>query len=712
MTILELVMIVKNSGKLLQKTLDSIKNHINYWTILDTGSIDSTPELIQNTLKHIPGKLHKEPFVDFLTTRNRSLELSTKKCKYIIILDDSYILQNPDKLVNFLKYNDQDYWNIKIVDDTRNTAYFSTRIIKSKSGKKYEKYKVHEAIPDTLKNPKQLPLECYISDLRDSYHNYRSNTRHYKDIEIMNSQLQQYPKDTRILYYLAKTYEAMNNKKKAYKTFEKIKELGNLSKENELFEALLFIANYKYQVLKKDWTEVEKDLFEIIKKFRYRIEPLFLLFNREYNTGNITRAYQYIKLCSSIKEPENYPFEYNYMIYRLYVPYFYIHLSLKLGNIEESIETLKNVLKVYPDDQRFLNIKYSITEKKYVTTKLSENKTIVIHTGNEIFEKSWSPHNLTQNCSGSEIMAIFTAKTLTLRGYRVFLFGHFTEESVWEGVEYYKYQNFNEFISKYEVDCLIVSRWARNLVYNNNVKKVYLWCHDVFPQDADYTLQTHSEKFKGILCLSEWQRDINIKEYNLPKHLVHLYSNAIYTQKYLNKKIQKIPHRFIWTSDMFRGLPFALEMFKEIHKKYPKSTFVIIGNSNNLQAEWKKEIDETNAITFKSRMEQDDLITELLQSEVWLYPNNFEETYCISAVEAQMAKCLVCCNVHAGLKTTVEDRGAVIQGKYSKDKLLTELYRVLENKEIMDNLIAKGLDYAKSQDFENVIDNLENRFIN
>ena len=99
--LLELVMIVKNSGDVLRKCLNANKQFIDHWTILDTGSTDNTPEIIKEELKDIPGNLYFGDFIDFSQARNKSLELSSKTCKYIIILDDSYVLYGGQKYENF-----------------------------------------------------------------------------------------------------------------------------------------------------------------------------------------------------------------------------------------------------------------------------------------------------------------------------------------------------------------------------------------------------------------------------------------------------------------------------------------------------------------------------------------------------------------------------------------------------------------------------------
>ena len=75
--LLELVMIVKDSGDNIISMLNSVKNYIDHWTILDTGSTDDTMINIEKTMQNIPGnlydgsKLYSDPFIDFSTALNR-----------------------------------------------------------------------------------------------------------------------------------------------------------------------------------------------------------------------------------------------------------------------------------------------------------------------------------------------------------------------------------------------------------------------------------------------------------------------------------------------------------------------------------------------------------------------------------------------------------------------------------------------------------------
>ena len=143
--LLELVMIVKNSGEDIIQMLNSAKKYIDHWTILDTGSTDNTMDNIRNTLKDIPGnlydatKLYDEPFVDFSTSRNRALDLAGTKCVFSIMLDDTYNITDGKSLIKFLKKkkkkkNSNTFFII--IEDTEK-LYPSTRIFRTASKIRY-----------------------------------------------------------------------------------------------------------------------------------------------------------------------------------------------------------------------------------------------------------------------------------------------------------------------------------------------------------------------------------------------------------------------------------------------------------------------------------------------------------------------------------------------------------------------------------------------
>ena len=70
---LGLVMILKNEAGTIARTIESIRPHIDFWTVVDTGSSDETRDIVAAELAGVPGQLLERPFEDFAVTRNWAL---------------------------------------------------------------------------------------------------------------------------------------------------------------------------------------------------------------------------------------------------------------------------------------------------------------------------------------------------------------------------------------------------------------------------------------------------------------------------------------------------------------------------------------------------------------------------------------------------------------------------------------------------------------
>ena len=64
-------MIVKDESHVITRCLDSVKRLLDYVLIVDTGSIDGTPETIYNWIKqnNLPGEVIIEPWKNFAYNR-------------------------------------------------------------------------------------------------------------------------------------------------------------------------------------------------------------------------------------------------------------------------------------------------------------------------------------------------------------------------------------------------------------------------------------------------------------------------------------------------------------------------------------------------------------------------------------------------------------------------------------------------------------------
>ncbi len=720
MKILELVMIVKNSGEVLRECLNKNKNYIDHWTIVDTGSSDDTMKIVQEELKNIPGNLYQIDFIDFSQARNKSLELSSGSCKYTLILDDSYILHGSNKLIDILKKSEYPCYSIKIgnyYNEHLHNSYFSKRIIKSDSNLKYQ-YRVHEDI--IFDKPKFLENDIFLDDLETQEHKVRSVSRYKNDINLLLLDHEDFPNEPRIIYYIAKTYFNMEKYNDSLKYYKKLENLKDIDKEY-LYTALYDKACINY-MLNENITDFKNSLLYIHNNLKNnKIEGSYKLAIIYRNENNFQKAdqilSQIIKInknlyLKTISEPD---------IQEYYIPYLYIDVKLQLGQLNLAIQELKKLLQIYPNNQPLLNIKYYLLGSQNLSNiRLSNNKTMVIHTGggkNSIIQH-WDPKG-DKKMSGSEYMAINIAKEFIKLGYRLIIFGSFEDKKnnidyqcQYENIEFIDYKYFSEFALKYVIDILIVSRYAAYLVYYENIKTVYLWVHDVLPileDNFSKCIQFHKDKFKGVISISDWQKNNISLKLNIPKDVIFLSRNAIYMERF-NKSVEKIPFRFIYSSSAIRGLKYLIQIIPKIKEKYSETSLYIFTDQKYIDKDTLDNIQKLDYVFLNDKINQAKLSDEFLKSDIWLYPTNFEETYCITALEAMASKCLIATVDFCGLGEIAKGKGILVNSPIEDniEDLLEKLFFVLDRPKLKSHFIEKAYGWAKEQTYEKLAFEWEN----
>lgn len=699
---LKLVMIVKNASSVISKTLDAIIPFIDSYTILDTGSTDDTISIMRRSLENVQGNIFQESFIDFSTSRNRAIELAGYDCKYLIMLDDSFILQNGSKLLEALNTNHDMYY---ITINTMNHWYSSNRIFKSSKNYRYV-YKIHEMIiPKTSDSSHFIPTEfCHLEDPKDASSKLRTSERLMSDLKLLDEETD----TSHSNFYKGKTLLVLQRDNEAEKCFKKVIDLN----KGYIYMAYEFLTDI-YIRRGESFNTLCDMYMKMYKIDPTRAEPLYFLGLHFYNLGQYKQAIPYFQKAFELKIPlcvEGV----NLCIYEFNIPYILADTYLHLGFTDYALKVLRNIKHTSEGKKMIETIQNLKSKDVYKKYKKDNRRIMVIHTTDLwILHKHivWDPANVHVKCSGSEIMAINVANEFTKRGWGVFVFGSFKDDQVdyqqiISNVTYLDISKFDSFVNEHYIDVLIISRKSDNMVYAENIASVFLWLHDVFP--VGEVFQTHPKKFKGALCMTNWHCNEFITHFNFPRHLVYNIGNSIQQTRF-NGKEKKIPYRFIYSSDPARGLYNLLKLFPRIVEKFPLATLEIFARSSDLT--FFLEIDKYPFVNVHDRVNQIELAKEIEKSDVWLYPTDFKETYCITAVEMQMGKVLCVTSKLAGLIDTVADRGVLVEGnpieKKYQDTILSKLFLVLENPNIKNFLIDKAYTWAKQQTIENIANKLQ-----
>ncbi|MBS0625535.1 MAG: glycosyltransferase [Verrucomicrobia bacterium] len=212
-------MIVKDESDVIQRCLDSVKPYIDSWVIADTGSTDSTPQLIIDKLKDLPGQLLATPWIDFASNRNIVLDQSAGLSDYILFIDADERLT-----AGFNKHRlEKDYYTIKAFG---RTSEFSKMFLVKNNPSWRWKGIVHESISHPGSATGEL-LQA-TSLIYDEVQGNRSRDpdKFHKDAALLEQALLTDPYNPRNLFYLAQSYVHAREYTKALQTYKERAELG------------------------------------------------------------------------------------------------------------------------------------------------------------------------------------------------------------------------------------------------------------------------------------------------------------------------------------------------------------------------------------------------------------------------------------------------------------------------------------------------------
>lgn len=215
---LSLCMIIKNEEKYIQKCIDSVFDIVDEIIIVDTGSTDSTLEIIKN----YNVKLYKYTWNNnFSDARNYAIDQSSSD--WILFLDADEVLDNSSKLkvMEFIKNTDLDGCHFLvhnyISENMKDyTLHYALRLFKNNKGY-YYKGKIHEQISN---NNFEVINKFSNEDILLHHYGYTNEVLKIKDkrarnIPILIKSLEENPNDSFTLFNLGNEYLAKNDLKKA-----------------------------------------------------------------------------------------------------------------------------------------------------------------------------------------------------------------------------------------------------------------------------------------------------------------------------------------------------------------------------------------------------------------------------------------------------------------------------------------------------------------
>lgn len=658
---LSLALICKNEVHNFPKLLASIKGCFDEIHVTDTGSTDGTLELLEKYKKENPAETrlfvhHFEWVNDFSVARNYSF--SHSQCDYQMWLDLDDKLEGREKFISWRQHAMPyaDYWLAPYhygLDTLGNPTctFLRERVIKNHLGLKW-KYFVHEGIWPMIEGRQAVANHAHgwaVKHHRTDQDMAADKSRNLKLFEGKTL-------DGRMMYYYGK--ELFENQKllPSYEALNKA-----LKEELEIHDKILAYQYACYAAMQlNQFDEAIELALKGLKLSPCRAE-FYCAMGDSYSKKNLFHEaivyYNAAKSCNpdvSIGQTRGAIFvqRETYTTYpRLRLACLYgwaQNLPLAKQNIEEAKAFGPMTEMLAQTEKDLLNIEAQLGKPHYQDAPKVEEYVISCFSG--LYE--WDEMSLyKKGIGGSETAAIHMARALrNLTGKTVRIFAPRKESYNAAGVIYEPLERLAGYMQN--------NRPIAHIAWRHNVKVTnapsYVWCHDLgFPgveQDANY---------EKVLALSTFHKDFLINVFGVKTEKIIVTRNGIDAFRFEKKDVptKKEPFKVVWGSSADRGLERAITVMDEVIKEEPNASLhIYYGFENMIKLGHKEHVERFEAliaarpyIKYHGSISQEELTREYESAKVWLYPTNFLETFCITALE------MLCC----GVTPVVRDYGAL-----------------------------------------------------
>lgn len=647
---ISLALIVKNEAHNLGPLLASVRSCFDEIVLVDTGSTDNTLFFVEQINKQVEAgttvwdlpeiKIHHFDWVDdFSKARQYSFDKCTKD--YIAWLDADDVLSDPKA---FIKWRDTvmhsaHYW-MAVYNYAYNPqggvecTFIRERVVKRNYGFKWE-YPVHEGLLQK-EGRKYWPQRVNLWTVNHRRSDDDKKQDHMRNVKIMEALPESELRPRMKFYYGKELFENGFPEKASKPLMEAAK-----SPELDIHDRILTIQYAAQSAMHaKAYHQVLDLLFNGLKLMPSRAEYWCLIGDCYLQTGQASEAVQSYKsaLQCSPNDLGGIVVVHNYA-YREYPTIKLAEIYLNSSHVAEAEAYIDKLREMKSPMATTLEASlHRLKELGAVRSDLPKTDDVII-TCPAGAMGDWDENTLeAKGHGGSETAAIEVAKWIkkkTNRRVKIFQArkGRDTMES---GVEYLPVSELPGYLQNIEPHAHIA--WRHPVKLTN--AKTYVWCHDLQLQGAE------KGTYDKIVALSEFHKNYLIQTNGVQEDKIVLGFNGINPDDF-KLEYERDPFKVVFSSSPDRGLVQSIDIVKAARElsgmDIKLHCFYGTDNMRKMGAiEWAEKIekhiaDNSEFVVYHGMVNKKTLMRHFTEAAVWIYPADFIETYCITAIEALCA---------------------------------------------------------------------------
>jgi glycosyltransferase involved in cell wall biosynthesis len=351
------------------------------------------------------------------------------------------------------------------------------------------------------------------------------------------------------------------------------------------------------------------------------------------------------------------------------------------GDREGAIDAATVALKLAPDDPAALRRFSQLASTELGARARSDESpfTIFFYNPFGIMYDARTPR--TRGLGGTESAVVYLAEALAERGHRIVVLNNCEEPGRWSGVEYARWETMPARAVSDRPDVLVAIRYWQAIGRARFAPLQIFWTGDAYDQPFLEGIDDPKRRagIDLVALESRWQADTFSTHHGIPPWRIaqHPYGFAASAAGLDGgRSTRPVPdarrRTLAYTSTPFRGLDVLLDLFPRIRAACPDAELEVFSSMRvygmaeeddrrQFRALYRKA--KQPGVTLVGTVPQLELAERLRDIRVLAYPNSYPETFCIAALEAQAAGCVVVTSELGALPETVGCGGVCLPGE-------------------------------------------------